>query len=76
MAERLVEYYQVNGSQQQCSHYKVQQPCDIYQSTSLNVHVGFQEECTAHRVYLDTAVVALQNKATQLFIITLVDYTS
>ncbi|TNN73574.1 Protein ZNF365 [Liparis tanakae] len=28
MAERLVEYYQVNGSQQQCSHYKYQQPTD------------------------------------------------
>ncbi|XP_034408254.1 protein ZNF365 [Cyclopterus lumpus] len=28
LAERLVEYYQVNGSQQQCSHYKYQQPTD------------------------------------------------
>lgn len=25
LAERLVEYYQVNGSPQQCNHYKVQQ---------------------------------------------------
>ncbi|XP_029282098.1 protein ZNF365 isoform X2 [Cottoperca gobio] len=28
LAERLVEYYQVNGSPQQCSHYKHQQPSD------------------------------------------------
>ncbi|XP_068424597.1 protein ZNF365 isoform X1 [Clinocottus analis] len=28
LAERLVEYYQVNGSPQQCSHYKYQQPTD------------------------------------------------
>ncbi|KAM8739531.1 protein ZNF365 isoform 1-T2 [Acanthopagrus schlegelii] len=28
LAERLVEYYQVNGSPQQCSHYKHQQPTD------------------------------------------------
>ncbi|XP_054456286.1 uncharacterized protein znf365 isoform X2 [Anoplopoma fimbria] len=28
MAERLVEYYQVNGSPQQCNHYKYQQPTD------------------------------------------------
>ncbi|XP_034538218.1 protein ZNF365 [Notolabrus celidotus] len=26
LAERLVEYYQVNGSPQQCNHYKYQQP--------------------------------------------------
>ncbi|XP_051274211.1 protein ZNF365 isoform X2 [Dicentrarchus labrax] len=28
LAERLVEYYQVNGSPQQCNHYKHQQPTD------------------------------------------------
>ncbi|CAJ1066901.1 protein ZNF365 [Xyrichtys novacula] len=28
LAERLVEYYQVNGSPQQCNHYKYQQPTD------------------------------------------------
>ncbi|XP_020482522.3 protein ZNF365 [Labrus bergylta] len=28
LAERLVEYYQVNGSLQQCNHYKYQQPTD------------------------------------------------
>ncbi|XP_037638758.1 protein ZNF365 isoform X2 [Sebastes umbrosus] len=28
LAERLVEYYQVNGSPQQCNHYKYQQPND------------------------------------------------
>uniref|UniRef100_UPI0037E715F4 protein ZNF365 n=1 Tax=Semicossyphus pulcher TaxID=241346 RepID=UPI0037E715F4 len=28
LAERLVEYYQVNGSPQQCSHYKYHQPTD------------------------------------------------
>ncbi|KAK5854322.1 hypothetical protein PBY51_015401 [Eleginops maclovinus] len=28
LAERLVEYYQENGSPQQCSHYKYQQPSD------------------------------------------------
>ncbi|XP_075935100.1 protein ZNF365 [Anarhichas minor] len=28
LAERLVQYYQVNGSPQQCSHYKYQQPTD------------------------------------------------
>ncbi|KAF1375391.1 hypothetical protein PFLUV_G00219540 [Perca fluviatilis] len=28
LAERLVEYYQGNGSPQQCNHYKYQQPTD------------------------------------------------
>ncbi|XP_040033756.1 protein ZNF365 isoform X1 [Gasterosteus aculeatus] len=28
LAEELVEYYQVNGSPQQCNHYKYQQPTD------------------------------------------------
>ncbi|XP_062422646.1 F-box only protein 41 [Pungitius pungitius] len=28
LAEELVEFYQVNGSPQQCSHYKYQQPTD------------------------------------------------